>query len=80
MVDQSGSQVYNHIAFLRADRRITRQELARTLNIGYQELGYIERGRIIPSLELALRISEYFDVPLEAVFSRTPFEGQIHHA
>ena len=79
MVDQSGSQVYNHIAFLRADRQITRQEMAQTLNISYQELGYIERGRITPSLELALRISEYFGVPLEAVFSRTPFEGSQHH-
>ncbi len=79
MVDQSGSQVYNHIAFLRADRQITRQEMALALNIGYQELGYIERGRTIPSLELALRISEYFDVSLEAVFSLTPFEGSQHH-
>ena len=76
MTHQSGSQIYNHIAFLRDNHQIARQEMAQALDISYQELGYLERGSIIPSLELALRISEYFGVPLEDVFSRTPFEGE----
>jgi len=36
-------------------------------------VGYIERGDFNPSLELAFRISEYFRLPIEAVFSRKPF-------
>ncbi len=77
VADQSSAHIYNHIAFLRANRQIARQDMALALGISPQELGYIERGNIIPSLELALRISEYFGVPLEDVFSRTPFEGQV---
>ena len=74
MTDQNRPEVYNHIAFLRADREITRQDMAQALAISYQELGYIEHGTILPSLELALRISEYFGVLLEEVFSRKPFD------
>jgi putative transcriptional regulator len=36
-------------------------------------IGYLERGESNPSLELALRIAEHFSLPVEAIFSRTPF-------
>lgn len=39
----------------------------------YQTIGYLERGEYSPSLYLALRIAEYFDVPLGVVFSLKPF-------
>jgi putative transcriptional regulator len=64
---------YNRIAVLRAERRITRRQLAEALNIHYQTVGYLERGEYSPSLHLALRIAEYFEVPFEAVFSLKPF-------
>ena len=32
-----------------------------------------ERGEYNPSLYLALRIAEYFEVPVEVIFSSTPF-------
>lgn len=44
------------------------------LKINYQTAGYLERGEFNPSLDLALRISEFFGLPIEAIFSRTPFE------
>jgi putative transcriptional regulator len=69
------STLYNRIAVLRAERRISRRELADALNIHYQTVGYLERGEYNPSLHLALRIAEYFDVPVGAVFSIKPFEG-----
>src|SRR5690606_39184596 len=43
------------------------------LEVHYQTIGYLERGECSPSLELALRIAEYFEVPLEVVFSLRPF-------
>lgn len=58
---------------LRAERGLSRQQLADALGINYQTVGYLERGDYNPSLELAFRISEYFGLPLEAVFSRQPF-------
>jgi putative transcriptional regulator len=36
-------------------------------------MGYLERGEYSPSLYLALRIAEYFEVPVEVVFSTEPF-------
>ncbi len=65
--------VYNRIAVLRADRGISRRELAEALGVHYQTIGYLERGEYSPSLHLALRIAEYFEVPIEAVFSLRPF-------
>ncbi len=64
--------LYNRITVLRAERNLSRQELADAIRVNYQTVGYIERGDYTPSLELALRISEYFRLPVEAVFSRTP--------
>ena len=65
--------IQNRIAVLRAERGLSRQQLADALGINYQTIGYLERGDYNPSLELAFRIAEFFGLPLEAVFSRRPF-------
>lgn len=65
--------VHNRIAMLRAERGISRRELADALDVHYQTIGYLERGEYSPSLHLALRIAEYFEVPVEVVFSTRPF-------
>ena len=59
---------------LRAERNLSRQDLADALGINFQTVGYLERGTYNPSLELAFRLSEYFNLPIEAIFSRTPFK------
>ncbi|MFI6905607.1 helix-turn-helix transcriptional regulator [Nonomuraea sp. NPDC050394] len=65
--------VYNRIALLRAERGVTRRQLADALGVHYQTVGYLERGEYSPSLYLALRIAAHFEVPVEVVFSTTPF-------
>jgi putative transcriptional regulator len=65
--------VHNRIAQLRAERGVTRRDLATALGVHYQTVGYLERGEYSPSLYLALRIAEYFEVPVEVVFSLQPF-------
>jgi DNA-binding XRE family transcriptional regulator len=69
----AGTPIYNRLAVLRAERGISRQDLAVRLNVNYQTVGYLERGEYSPSLELAFRISEVFGLPIEAIFSREPF-------
>ena len=71
--DADKESVRNRIPVLRADRGISRGELAEALGIHYQTVGYIERGEYAPSLHLALRIAAFFDLPIEAVFSLEPF-------
>jgi DNA-binding XRE family transcriptional regulator len=65
--------LYNRLAVLRAERNLSRQELAEALGVNYQTIGYLERSEYNPSLDLALRTAEYFGLPVEAVFSRRPF-------
>ncbi|HUR07613.1 MAG TPA: helix-turn-helix transcriptional regulator [Nonomuraea sp.] len=65
--------VYNRIALLRTERGVTRRQLAHALGVHYQTVGYLERGEFSPSLHLALRICDYFEVPVEVVFSLSPF-------
>ncbi|MBF6342725.1 helix-turn-helix transcriptional regulator [Nocardia cyriacigeorgica] len=65
--------IYNRIAMLRAERGISRRELAEALGVHYQTIGYLERGEYSPSLHLALRIAQYFEVAVEVVFSTAPF-------
>jgi len=71
--DTARDVVYNRISMLRAERGISRRELADALGVHYQTVGYLERGEYSPSLFLALRIAEYFDVAVEVVFSTRPF-------
>ena len=66
--------IYNRIAMLRAERGISRRDLADALGVHYQTIGYLERGEYNPSLDLALRVAEYFGIPVEAIFSRQPFK------
>lgn len=65
--------VHNRIAMLRAERGMSRRELAIAVGVHYQTVGYLERGEYSPSLYLALRIAQCFEVPVEVVFSTTPF-------
>jgi putative transcriptional regulator len=80
VVAEQSDVVHNRIAMLRAERGISRRELADALGVHYQTVGYLERGENSPSLDLALRIAAFFGVPVEAVFSLTPFPRVSDHA
>lgn len=66
-------QLHNRLAVLRAERALTRNELAEAIGVNYQTVGYLERGDYSPSLEMAFRLAEHFGLPIEAIFSREPF-------
>ncbi len=72
MVDDTKSGVYTRLSALRAERGLSRKELAEAVGVHYQTIGYIERGEYNPSLALGLRIAAVFDLPVEAVFSLSP--------
>lgn len=65
--------IYNRLAVLRAERSLSRAQLADLIDVNVQSVGALERGDYYPSLDLAFRICDVFDLPVEAVFSRTPF-------
>lgn len=65
--------IHNRLAVLRTERGLSRQDLAREIGVNYQTVGSLERGDYFPSLALAFRLSEVFDLPIEAIFSPRPF-------
>jgi len=67
------SGLYNRIAVLRAERGISRQQLADAVGVNYQTIGFLERGEYGPSLKLAFQIADFFELPIEAMFSTKPF-------
>ena len=73
-IDPGESGIYNRISVLRAERGITRQQLADVLGVNYQTIGFLERGDYSPSLKLAFGLSEFFGLPVEAIFSTRPFQ------
>lgn len=67
-------KIYNRIAILRRERGISRKELAEKIGVNFQTVGYLEREEYNPSLDLAFRISEYFGMPIEFIFSSEPMK------
>ncbi len=67
-------KLYNRIAVLREERGVSRKELAKAIGVNYQTVGYLERCEYNPSLDLAFKISEYFDLPIEFIFSTEPMK------
>lgn len=65
--------IYNQLRVLRAERGLSRAVLAEMVEVNPQTVGAIERGDYFPSLDLAFRFSEVFELPVEAIFSRKPF-------
>ena len=70
---EAEERVHNRLAVLRAERGLSRHDLAAAIGIHYQTVGYLERGEYSPSLQLALRLAGFFGLPVEAIFSLTPF-------
>ena len=68
------TRITNDIRALRFHAgEMTQQELAEKVGVTRQTVGAIEAGKYSPSLEVAFRIAEVFDVPLERVFR---YEGE----
>jgi putative transcriptional regulator len=60
--------VNNRIEQLRAARNLTQQELADILDVSRQTVSSLENGRYNPSLILAFRIAQYFQLSIEDIF------------
>ncbi|MBN2774034.1 MAG: helix-turn-helix domain-containing protein, partial [Prolixibacteraceae bacterium] len=44
------------------------------IGVNFQTIGYLEREEYNPSLDLAFKISEYFKLPIEIIFSPQPMK------
>jgi putative transcriptional regulator len=58
----------NRIKVFRAMHDLTQEDLAQVVGVTRQTILAIERGKYVPSLDLAFRISRHFKVNIEEVF------------
>lgn len=58
----------NRLKVLRAERGWSQQDLADRLAVSRQSVNAIETGKYDPSLPLAFRIADLFDLAIEDVF------------
>lgn len=58
----------NHLRTLRAARGWSQGDLADRLEVSRQSVNAIETGRYDPSLPLAFRIAELFELTIEEIF------------
>ena len=64
----------NRLKVLRAERDWSQQDLAERLAVSRQSVNAIETGKYDPSLPLAFRIAELFELSIEAIFT-SPSKG-----
>ena len=69
-------KVVNHIKEIRLKKGITQVQMAEDLQITRQTINAIEKNKYNPSLELALKLIKYFDVPIEELFYLAETEGE----
>jgi putative transcriptional regulator len=65
-----GRGMKNRLKVLRAERSWSQQDLADQLEVSRQSVNAIETGKYDPSLPLAFRIAETFDMSIEEIFLR----------
>jgi putative transcriptional regulator len=59
----------NKIKVFRAMHDLTQEHLAQVIGVNRQTILAIEKGKYVPSLDLAFRIARYFGVSIEEVFT-----------
>lgn len=60
----------NRLKVLRAERDWSQADLAERLKVSRQSVNAIETGKYDPSLPLAFRIADLFEMAIEEIFHR----------
>jgi putative transcriptional regulator len=58
----------NNLKVERAIKNITQEELAKQIGVTRQAINSIELNKYVPSTILALKISQYFNKPVNEIF------------
>ena len=58
----------NKLEELRKNKGLSQEQLAENVLVSRQTIISLEKGRYNPSLDLAFRLSKFFNVPIEDIF------------
>jgi putative transcriptional regulator len=67
----------NSLTVLRAEKKITQQELADLIGVTRATVNALEKGNYNPSLELAFRLSLFFEKSIHDIFK---IEGEVYES
>lgn len=62
------SAIKNQLKFIRKQHKLSQQELAQFIGVRRETIVHLENERYNPSLEMALKIAEHFNCPIEDIF------------
>jgi putative transcriptional regulator len=62
------TRMKNNIKVFRAKANLTQEQLANAVGVYRQTIIAIEKGKYVPSLTLAFKISRHFNVNVEEIF------------
>lgn len=69
--------VTTHLREVRKSKGLTQKEVAEALLISKDSLSRYERGEQDPRLEVAIRLSKYYEVAMEALFETNELNHSI---
>ena len=58
----------NNLEYIRVEKGISQENLAKELKVSRQTISSLENGRYNPSIILAFKISKYFNLTIEEIF------------
>lgn len=61
-------EIINQVKKFRKEQDITQADLAKELGVSRQTVNAIETGKYDPSLELALKTADFFNMKVEKLF------------
>ena len=61
-------RIKNEVSKLRTETGVTQEDLATKVNVSRQTIIALEKGNYTPSILLALKISGFFEMPVEKIF------------
>ncbi|RSJ80788.1 Antitoxin HipB [Streptococcus cristatus] len=70
------SNIITNLKFVRESRGMTQQELADRIGMRRETILHLENNRYNPSLEMALKIAQVFDLRVEELFQLKDTGGQ----
>ena len=58
----------NNLKKLRESKGLSQQKLGDILDVSRQTINSIENGKFDPSLTLAIKLTKFFDEPIDSIF------------
>ena len=58
----------NNLKKLRESKGLSQEKLGDNLGVSRQTINSIENGKFDPSLTLAIKLSKFFDEPIDSIF------------